>query len=107
MLATSGENTHGKHMNITTAILDDINPDILAKLEEAAAAHVETNRPATVTVKLTIKRDKETQKRQLRGRVSASIPEGAEDSHTRKGETVLLLSVSDDHPGQTRIEGTG
>lgn len=90
-------------MNISSTILDDINADVRTMLADAALAHVETGRKATVTLKLTITRDRETQKRQVRGRVSAVVPEGSDDSHTRKGETALLLSVSDDHPGQQRI----
>ena len=90
-------------MNINPTILDDINIDARRLLADAALAHMETNRRATVTIKLTITRDRETQKRQVRGRVSAVLPDGVDDSHTRKGETCLLLSVADDHPGQTRI----
>lgn len=90
-------------MNINPTILDDINADVRLLLAEAALAHVETGRRAAVTLKLTISRDKETQKRQVRGRVQATIPEGADDSRTRKSEPVLLLSVTDDHPGQQRI----
>jgi hypothetical protein len=91
---------------IHPSILDDITADVRQMLEVAAAAHVETGRKSTITLRLTINRDRETQKRQVRARVSAVIPEGVEDSHTRKGEPSLLLSVSDDHPGQTRLEGT-
>jgi hypothetical protein len=92
-------------MNIKSTILDDIILDVRNMLADASVAHVETGRRATVTLRLTVSRDKETQKRTIRGRVSAVIPEGADDSHTRKGETALLLSVSDDHPGQQRIGG--
>lgn len=91
-------------MNIHPTILDDINLDIRRLLSEAAGAHMATNRRATVTLKLTITRDRETQKRQIRGRVSAVLPDGVDDSHTRKGETCLLLSVADDHPGQQKID---
>jgi hypothetical protein len=91
-------------MIIHPTILNDINTDVRQMLADAAAAHVETGRKSTVTLKLTISRDRETQKRQVRARVSAVIPEGVDDSHTRKGEPSLLLSVSDDRPGQTRIE---
>ena len=90
-------------MNIHPTILDDINLDIRRLLSEAAESHMTTNRRATVTLKLTITRDRETQKRQIRGRVSAVLPDGVDDSHTRKGETCLLLSVADDYPGQQRI----
>lgn len=91
-------------MNIRDNILDDINAGIRLMLTEAAIANVETGRRATVTLRLTVSRDRETQKRQVRGRVSAVIPEGADDSRTRKGETTLLLSVSDEIPGQQRID---
>ena len=91
-------------MIINPTILTDITAELGAMLADAAAAHVETDRRATVSLKLTISRDTKTGKRLLRGRVSASIPEGVDDSHTRKGEPALILSVSDDHPGQTRIE---
>lgn len=94
-------------MKIPTNILTDINADVRDLLAEAAKAHVETGRKATVTLRLTLSRDKETLKRVLRGKVCASIPEGAEDSHARKCEPVTLLSVSDDHPGQQRIEEAG
>lgn len=91
-------------MKIPSTILSDINADVRTLLEAAAVAHMETGRRATVTLKLTISRDKETQKRVLRGKVSANIPEGAEDSHARKCEPITLLAVSDDHPGQQRID---
>lgn len=90
-------------MKIPSNILSDITADVSNLLVDAAEAHMETGRRATVTLKLTINRDKETGKRVLRGKVSASIPEGVEDSHARKCEPVTLLSVSDDHPGQQRI----
>lgn len=90
-------------MNIPTNVLTDINADVRNLLAEAAAAHMETGRRATVTLKLTISRDKETQRRVLRGKATATIPEGAEGSRTRKCEPVVLMSVSDDHPGQQRI----
>lgn len=88
-------------MIIHPTILNDINADVRHFLADAAAAHIETGR---VTLKLTISRDKETQRRVVRGRVSAVIPEGADDSHTRKGETAVLLSVQDECPGQQRID---
>lgn len=91
-------------MIIHPTILDDITADVRHFLADAAAAHIDTGRRATVTLKLTISRDKETQRRVVRGRVSAVIPEGADDSHTRRGETAVLLSVGDEHPGQQRIE---
>lgn len=90
-------------MNIKPTILDDINMDVRAMLESAAEAHVSTGRTATVTLKLTVKLDRETQKREVRARVIATIPEGDSDSHTRKGDPALLLSVADDHPGQQKI----
>jgi hypothetical protein len=90
-------------MIIHPDILNDINSDVRSMLALAAEAHVETDRRATVTLKLTISKDKEG-KRNVRGRVSAVIPEGVDDSHTRKGDTALLLSVSDEIPGQQRIE---
>ena len=91
-------------MIINPTILTDINAEVAQMLATAATAHVDTGRRATVTLRLTVSRDNKTAKREVRGRVSASIPEGVDDSHTRKGEPALMLSVSDDHPGQTRIE---
>lgn len=91
-------------MNINDTILDEINESVRLLLAESALAHVETGRRATVTLKLTVSRDKDTQKRQVRGRVSAVIPEGADDSRTRKSEPLLLLSVTDEIPGQQRID---
>lgn len=91
-------------MIINPTILTDINAEVAQMLATAATAHIDTGRRATVTLRLTVSRDSKTAKREVRGRVSASIPEGVDDSHTRKGETALILSVSDDHPGQTRIE---
>lgn len=90
-------------MKIPANILSDINADVSNLLADAAKAHMETGRRATVTLKLTISRDKESGKHVLRGKASANIPEGAEDAHTRKCEPVTLLAVSDDHPGQQRI----
>jgi hypothetical protein len=89
-------------VNINPDILNDINADVRSMLALAAEAHVETDRRATVTLKLTIARDKEG-KHNVKARVSAVIPEGVDDSHTRKGDTALLLSVSDEIPGQRHI----
>ncbi len=91
-------------MNIHPNVLDDINLDVRKMLADAAIAHVETGRRAAVTLKLTIRKNKESQKREVVGRVTAIIPEGADDSHTRKSDQVVLVSVADDHPGQQRIE---
>lgn len=90
-------------MNINQTILDDINLDLRKMLGEVAAAHVETGRRGTASLKLTVRRTKEG-KRQVIGRVQATIPEGVDDSHTRKGESVVLMSVSDEIPGQQRID---
>jgi len=90
-------------MNIHPDVLDGINGSVRALIADAAQAHIDTGRVATVTLRLTIKKNKETHKHELRGRVSASIPEGVDDSHTKRGEGVLLLAVSNDHPGQRLI----
>lgn len=91
-------------MNIPPTILDDVNAQLRELLADSASAHVDTGRRATVTMRITVSQDKETHKRTVRAKVSATVPEGVEDSHTRKLEPVLLLSVSDDAPGQMRIE---
>lgn len=91
-------------MNIHPTVLDDINLAVRKLLTDAALAHVETGRRATVTLKLTIRKNTESQKREVIGRVTAVIPDGGDDSHTRKSDQVVLVSVGDDHPGQQRIE---
>lgn len=92
-------------MHIHSNVLDDINLDVRKMLEDAAAAHIETGRRATVTLKLTIRKNKEAQKREVVGRVTATIPEGSDDSRTRKADQCVLVSVTDEHPGQQRIDG--
>lgn len=92
-------------MNIPSTILDDINLDLRKLLGEAAIAHMDTGRRATVRLALTVKADRESGKRLVTGRVTATMPEGEDDSVTRKRPSVVLLSVTDDHPGQTRLEG--
>jgi hypothetical protein len=90
-------------MNIPSTILDDIALDVRKLLTEAAIAHMDTGRRATVTLKLTVRRNTESQKREVVGRVTGTLPTDEDDTVTRKLAPMVLLSVSDDHPGQQRI----
>lgn len=89
-------------MNISDTILNDITIDLRRLLSEVAEAHMETGRRGTVALKLTVRRTKEG-RREVVGRCQATIPEGEDDSRTRKGAPVVLMSVTDECPGQMHI----
>lgn len=91
-------------MNITTDTTKPINSDLAALLAEAAEHHITTNRRASVTLKLTVTKEKKSGERQVRAKLSAVLPEGEDDSRTVKRPEEVLLSVEDEHPGQMRIE---
>jgi hypothetical protein len=80
-----------------------VGDDIAVLLEQAFAAHIQTGRGASVVLKITVKLDKESNKSKARGRVSATIPEGDDDQHTKKQPSVSLLTVGLDHPDQQTL----
>lgn len=85
-------------------IASSIGDDVAVLLEKAIAAHTDTGRSASVTLKITVKIDKESGASKARGRVHASIPSGDDDSVTNKLPSVGLLTIANDHPGQQRID---
>lgn len=92
-----------KHLSLKPKDLlidSGIGDDIAVLLEQAIAAHLDTGRGASVVLKIVVKADKETGASKARGRVTATIPEGDDDQHTKKQPSINLLTVGADHPGQ-------
>lgn len=83
-------------------IKSGIGDDIAVMLERAITAHVATGRGASVTLKITIKTDKDSGLSKARGRVTSTVPEGDDDQHTRKLPSIGLLTVGE-HPGQQSL----
>jgi hypothetical protein len=90
-----------------TTIPDDIlaalDTDARAATVLALAAHQTTGRSASVTIKLTVRFDKDSGKTKIKGRVQASLPENDDDARTKKWAGVVLMTVETDHPGQQRL----
>lgn len=80
-----------------------LGANIAVLLEQAIAAHLDTGRGASVVLKIVVKADKETGKSKARGRVTATIPEGDDDQHTKKQPSVSILTVGADHPDQQTL----
>jgi hypothetical protein len=91
-------------MTIPDDLLAALDTDILTAARMALVAHQTTGRSASVTVKLTVKVDKDSGKTKVKGRVTASLPEGDDDARTKKSPAVVLVTVENDHPGQQRID---
>jgi hypothetical protein len=93
-------------MTIDPALLtaSGIDAEALSALALALAAHADTGRTASVTIKLTVKTDKETGATKVKARVEAKLPENDDDARTKKYPSVVVMTVDNDHPGQQRIE---
>lgn len=96
-----------KHLNLNPKALlieSGVGDEIAVLLGQAIEQHTETGRSASVTLKITVKADKETGASKARGRVSATIPDGDDDQIVKRMPSVSLLTVTNDHPGQQRID---
>jgi hypothetical protein len=81
-----------------------IGEDIATMLEQAISQHTDTGRGAAVTLKITVKADKESGKSKAKGRVIASLPDGDDDMVVKKLPSVGLLTIAADHPGQQTLD---
>jgi len=82
-----------------------LGDDIAVLLEQAIAHHADTGRSASVTLKITVKMDKETGKSKAKGRVQATLPQGDDDQMVKKLPSISILTINADAPGQATIEG--
>lgn len=94
-------------MTIDPALLTNagLDAEAVAALSLALAAHQDTGRSASVTIKLAVRTDKETGKTKIKGRVEVKLPENDDDTRTKKYPGVTLMTVENDHPGQQRLDG--
>lgn len=94
-------------LNATNILIKSgVGDDIALLLEQAISQHVETGRAASVTLKITVKMDKETGKSRAKARVQAMLPDGEDDAVVKKQPTIGILTLTNDHPGQQRIDGS-
>jgi hypothetical protein len=84
-------------------ISSGIGDDIATAVEQAVAAYKDTDRGASVTLKITVKFDKEKGCGTARGRVQLSLPRGDCDTINRKSPSIGLFQIGNDHPGQQTI----
>lgn len=88
---------------ITPDHVREINADTVAMLCDGLKAHLETSRPAKVSVHYQIKLNKETGKHELTARSVSSEPKGAANTYQRKRSPVVLVAFTDEIPGQQHI----
>lgn len=103
---TTNKDADGEDDVIAESIIDPIHPDLLDLLRRAYEAHTDDQRTATVTMRVSVKADKETGKTVVSAKIQAVLPVGEHDSKTVKVPSVALASFGGDHPGQERLAGT-
>ena len=84
-------------------IKSGIGDDIAVLLEQALAHHADTDRAASVTLKITVRTDPDSGKTKAVGRVTAALPDGDSDTLTKKLTSIGILTLANDHPGQQTI----
>jgi hypothetical protein len=108
MTSHRSNESHESTMNhtIQSLLIDTgLGDEIVSQTILAEGAHVDANRTATVTAKITIKWDKDQGCSVARGRVQCSLPQSDSDALTKKGPAIGLFQIGADHPGQATIEG--
>jgi hypothetical protein len=93
------------NINPKTLLLDSgVGEEIAVMLEQAIAQHTDTGRTARVSFVITVKADKESGKSKAIGRTVASLPDGDEDTVTKKCHSIGLFTINTgDHPNQQTL----
>ena len=70
----------------------------------AAQGSLDHERGSSASLSIKVGRDKETGKLELLATVKASYPTSETETTAIKMPSVTLCTITDDHPGQTRLE---
>ena len=89
---------------LTPAMLTNCSVALVDLLIKAAKASLDHERGSSASLSIKIGRDKDSGALQLLATVKASYPTSETETTTIKDPSVTLCTITDDHPGQTRLE---